>query len=128
MIPGIKKLKRQKPLEVNAWNFDEYILTSDLPALVCFGANYQKDSLFLYNALEWYAQRFDGMMIVAYANIDVVTPLFGRCNVTEYPTLIIFEDGKEFSRMVGYDYHGDIDDLLYNFFGYLPYDRTAKFM
>ena len=28
MIPGIEKLKRQKPLEVNAWNFDEYILSN----------------------------------------------------------------------------------------------------
>lgn len=117
---------KAKPLKMNAFNFDEYIAKSNLPALIGFGANWQMDSLYMYDALEWFCHKFDEKMIVAYADIDYVSELFYRFDVTDFPTLIIFEDGKEFARHVGYDYIDEIDDLIKSFYGYLPYDPKAR--
>ncbi len=128
MLFGKDGPKRAKPLKINAWNFDDYVLPSELPALVAFGADWLIDSLRLCSCLEWYCHRFDGKMIVAFADIDYVPELFYRYNVTEFPTLIIFEDGKEFARLEGFKHHQQIDDLIFKFYGYLPYDPKAKRM
>ena len=126
MFENCKDIRRAQPLKINAWNFDDYVLTSDLPAMVGFGADWDIDSIWMHNALQWFAHRFDGKMIVAYANIDYVPTLFYRYEIFDMPTVIIFEDGKEFSRLVGYKYHGQLDEMVDKFFGYLPYDRENK--
>ena len=113
-------------LKINAWNFDDYVLASELPSMIAFGADWLYDSLRLCDCLEWYCHRFDGKMIVGYADIDYVPELFYRYNVTVFPTVIIFEDGELFTRLEGFEYREQIDDLIYRFFGYLPYDPKAK--
>lgn len=110
-----------RPLPVSMLAFESAILKADKPVLVVFGAMWDRGSRNLFNLVEIYGEKLDGKLITARADIDYVPELFADYNVTELPTMIIFDGGEPFEPYVGYESLADIDKYLYRFYGYLPY-------
>ena len=110
-----------KPLPVNMLAFESAILKADKPVLVVFGAFWDYKSRTLFNLMDEYGEKLDGKVITAKADIDYVPELFADYGISELPTMIIFDGGEPFKPRVGYHGFADVDEYLYEFFGYLPY-------
>ena len=113
-----------KPLKLNMLTFDSIVKQCDRPAFVVFGAVYNSDCRALFYKLPEYAKKLDKRMYFAIADIDVVLEYFYEYEVVNMPTTIIFEDGKPYARVEGPLRYEDIDRMIYNFFGYLPYYQS----
>lgn len=112
-----------RPLKINLLGFDSAVIQSEIPVLLVFGAVWDPDSRKLFYQLNWYAEKLEGKLKTGIVDYDYVPDIFSRYEVSEIPTLMIFEDGEPFERRSGYHGSTDIDKMIHHFFGYLPYSK-----
>lgn len=92
----------KKPVEVNDGNFRREVLKSDVPVLVDFWADWCAPCKMVAPVVEKIAREYSDEVKVAKLDVDENQSTASRYNVMSIPTLIIFEDGKEKDRVVGY--------------------------
>jgi thioredoxin 1 len=92
----------KKPIEVNDGNFRREVLKSDVPVLVDFWADWCAPCKMVAPVVEKIAREHHGEIKVAKLNVDENQSTASRYNVMSIPTLVIFEDGKEKDRVIGY--------------------------
>ena len=109
-----------KPLRIGLLNFDS-VINSELPALLVFGAVWDKDSRKVYSLLEHAAEKFDGKIITGKVDYDYVPDIFSECGIYEIPTMVFFEDGKPIMSQSGYSGSNDMTLFIEKFYGVLPY-------
>lgn len=83
-------------------NFDTEILKSDVPVLVDFWAAWCGPCRMVAPVVESVAEELQGQVKVAKLNVDENPSIAMRYNVMSIPTLILFKDGDEKRRLVGY--------------------------
>ena len=110
-----------KPLKINPLAFETTVLKSDVPFLLVFGAIWDINSRMLFSQLERYGEKLNGKLKIGIADYDKVPDIFSKYEVSDIPSMIIFEDGIPVDRQKGYNGPADIDKFLHHFFGYLPY-------
>lgn len=86
----------------NSDDFSTYVLKSDKPALVDFWAPWCGPCKMVAPEVEKIAESYEGKATVAKVNVDEVAGLSGTYNVLGIPTLLVFKDGKEVNRIVGF--------------------------
>ncbi|RLC87528.1 MAG: thioredoxin [Chloroflexi bacterium] len=91
-----------KPFEVTDATFDEEVLQATEPTLVDFWAEWCGPCIMIAPAVEAIAEEYEGKLRVARMNVDGNrrTPI--RYGIRGIPTLILFKNGKEVTRIVGY--------------------------
>jgi thioredoxin 1 len=90
---------------VNINNYDEFtsnVIDAAQPVLVDFWAPWCGPCKMVGPEVEAVAQSYEGKAAVAKVNVDEQQKLASEYNVMSIPTMIIFKDGKEVNRMVGY--------------------------
>jgi thioredoxin 1 len=87
--------------EVTHENFENEVLRSDTPVLVDFWAPWCMPCKILAPAVEDLARELEGTVRVMKANVDDNPEIATRLSILNIPTLILFKDGKEISRMMG---------------------------
>jgi len=107
------------PLRVGTFNF-ESVINYKLPAILLFGATYDRGSVALYEKMKFSSEKFEGKFIVGYVDIDYAIELFCRYEVIELPTLIAFEDGVPTVRESGYTGSRHLRNFIHKFYGVLP--------
>ena len=114
------------PLRINELSFQHLVLKSDIPFFLVFGADWNIDSLALYEDINKYCEKVDGLIRFGIVDYDYLPEIFCDYKIMEIPTIMIIEDGKEFARKEKYGGCIDIETMLYKFFGYLPF--TPEFI
>ncbi|MBP2626341.1 MAG: thioredoxin [Firmicutes bacterium] len=93
-------------------DFNDKILNAGKPVLVDFWASWCGPCKMVAPELEAVALEYEGKAIVAKVNVDEQQQLANNYTVMSIPTLLLFKDGKEVDRIVGYRPRKDLMDAI----------------
>lgn len=82
--------------------FDKEVLTSPIPVLVDFWAEWCTPCKMMAPVLDQLASEKSSQLTVVKLDVDSNTDIAGRYNVMSIPTLILFKGGQPVERLVGY--------------------------
>lgn len=91
-----------KPVTVTDSTFDQEVLKSSTPVLVDFWATWCQPCRMIAPILEQVAQEKVGQLKVAKLDVDDNPNIAQKLGVMSIPTMVMFKNGQEISRIVGY--------------------------
>jgi len=90
------------PLHVSTKDFENQVLQATQPVVVDFWAEWCGPCHMMAPVLDQLAGELEGRMSFAKVNVDENPDLSVRYGVEGIPTLIVFSQGKEAGRIVGF--------------------------
>lgn len=91
-----------KPVPVSDATFEQEVLKADKPVLVDFWAAWCGPCRMVAPVLEEIASERGEQLKIAKLDVDANPVSAGRFGVRAIPTMILFKDGREAQRLVGY--------------------------
>ena len=89
-------------LNITSLNFENEVLNADKPVLLDFYADWCGPCKMLAPVLHEIAEENAGTLKVGKINVDEQMELAMRFQVSSIPMLVVFKDGKEITKSVGY--------------------------
>ena len=89
-------------IKITAENFESVVLNSEKPVLLDFWATWCGPCKMIAPVLEEISEEYGDKIVVAKLDVDEVPSIAGKYNVMSIPTLVVFENGKEVNRLVGF--------------------------
>jgi thioredoxin 1 len=105
------------PMTIDETTFEEQILSSEKPVLVDFWAPWCGPCRLVSPVVESFGAAHGDKMAVAKVNTDENQALAMRYSIFSIPTLIVFENGREAARLVGYMPQEAMEERLAPFLG-----------
>jgi len=90
-----------KPIHVTDRTFDAEVLTSEIPVLTDYWAEWCSPCKTIAPILEEIAEEYDGELTIAKLDVDENGETARRYGVKSIPTLILFTNGQSVERLVG---------------------------
>jgi thioredoxin 1 len=91
-----------KPAPVTDKTFDQEVIQAETPVLVDFWATWCGPCKMIAPVLEEIAGEMDGQLKIMKLDVDENQDTASKFGVMSIPTLLLFKDGKEVERIVGY--------------------------
>ena len=88
-------------LEINTDNFKTEVLSSDIPVLVDFWAQWCMPCRMIAPIIEELSENYKGKIKFVKVNVDDNTQLATTLEILSIPVLIIFKNGKDIKRIQG---------------------------
>ena len=101
-----------KPFITTDLTFDSEVLKSDVPVLVDFWATWCGPCKMIAPVLMEIAGEKDGQLKIAKLDVDQNPETAQKFGVMSIPTLLLFKNGQEVSRIVGYRSKGQLVQQL----------------
>ncbi|MCS7177956.1 MAG: thioredoxin [Anaerolineae bacterium] len=98
--------------EVTDATFESEVLRSPLPTLVDFWAEWCTPCQMMAPVVEEIERDFAGRVQVVKMNVDANPQTPARLGIMGIPTLILFKDGREVDRVVGYRPRRALEEFL----------------
>ena len=98
-------------VKVTNENFEEEVLKSDKKVLVDFWASWSGPCMMLSPLVDEIASEVSDLK-VAKVNVDEENELAEKFNIMSIPCLVVFENGKEVKRSVGFIPKEEIKKLI----------------
>ena len=111
-VPDATVSADAEPIHVTDATFDEIVLNASLPALVDFWAPWCGPCRMVAPVVEDLARAYDGRVVIAKVNTDESVQVASQLGIMGIPTLIVFKDGQEVDRVVGYAPQKVLEDKL----------------
>lgn len=83
-------------------NFNEVVKQTSIPVLVDFWAEWCGPCKMIAPIVDDIAEEFEGKLKACKLNVDENPNIQASLKINSIPTLVIFKDGKEMERSVGY--------------------------
>jgi len=111
--PGVRETPWEdtlamKPFTTTDRTFDSEVLKSQIPVLVDFWATWCGPCKMIAPVLIELADEKDGLLKIAKLDVDQNPETAQKFGVMSIPTLLLFKDGQEVSRIVGYRSKGQL--------------------
>ncbi len=100
------------PIHVSDDTFEELVMNSHLPVLVDFWAPWCNPCRMIAPIVEELAAKYAGRAVIAKVNTDENQDMAGAFGIMGIPTLILFQDGEEVDRVVGFAPAQTLEDKL----------------
>jgi thioredoxin 1 len=92
----------EKIIHLDSTNWNDIVLNSNLLVLVDFWAEWCGPCRMVGPIIEQLAQSLDGKVKVSKLNVDQNQEIAMKYNVQSIPSLILFKNGHELARTVGF--------------------------
>jgi thioredoxin 2 len=107
-----RPLLLDRPIPVNAENFDAVLQGTEVPVLVDFYADWCGPCKAIAPMVDDLAQARSGSLLVLKLDTDRFPGISERYGIRGIPTLIAFRGGKESGRVVGLVQRGELEALI----------------
>lgn len=94
---------RLRMLTITDKNFEDEVINSKISVLVDFWAEWCSPCLMVAPIIEGIAKEYEGKIKVGKLNVDENPQMAAKYGVMSIPTVILFKDGKEIGRKVGFE-------------------------
>lgn len=101
-----------KPIAVSDAEFQEKVLNSSVPVIVDFWAEWCGPCKMMAPVFEKLSSEFEGKVTFAKVDVDEHQVFAGKYGIRGIPTLLVFNNGNEVDRIVGYVPEGQIRSRL----------------
>ena len=101
-----------EPIHVTDETFEELVLGAEQPVMVDFWAPWCGPCRMIAPVVEDLARAYDGRAVMAKINTDENTYTPSRFGIMGIPTLILFKDGEEVDRVVGFAPRKTLEERL----------------
>ena len=98
-----KPLLLDRPVKVGGEDFDRTVLGSEAPVLVDFYADWCAPCKYVAPLMDELAKTHEGTLLVVKIDTDQAPDLSQKWSIRSIPTVILFKDGEEVSRSVGFE-------------------------
>lgn len=93
-------------------NFADEVLKSDMPVMVDFWATWCGPCVMAGPVVDALADDYKGKITIGKLDVDQNQETAGKYGVQSIPTVILFKDGKEVARKVGFAGRPMYENLL----------------
>ena len=100
------------PVHVTDDTFEELVLNAPVPVLVDFWAPWCGPCRMIAPIVEELAAKYEGRAVVAKINTDENIDVATNLGIMGIPTIILFQDGEEVDRVVGFAPGHALEDKL----------------